>query len=93
KERHEHETHELIIHPTQKPLSLCDKLIKASRPKGGFKVLVPFLGSGSECIATICNGGEYLGFDINPEYVFLSKERLHLLSTENKALGPQMSLL
>ena len=93
KERHEHETHELIIHPTQKPLSLCDKLIKASRPKDSFKVLIPFLGSGSECIATIRNGGEYLGFDINPEYVFLSKERLRLLSTENNALSHQMSLL
>lgn len=93
KDRHKHEEHELIIHPTQKPLSLCDKLIKASRPKGSFKVLIPFSGSGSECIATICNGGEYLGFDINPEYVFLSKERLRLLSTENNALSHQMSLL
>lgn len=81
KDRNKHELHDLLIHPTQKPLDLCNKLIKASCPKKSFKVLVPFLGSGSECIATIHNGGEYIGFDINPEYVFLSKKRIELLST------------
>lgn len=85
KERQKHENHELIIHPTQKPLALCDRLIKASRPRGNFKVMVPFLGSGSECLSAKLNGGEYIGFDINPEYVFLSKERLNLFSMKSNA--------
>ena len=64
-------------HPTQKPLALCDKLLKASLNKGSeTKVIVPFAGSGSECVAAKMLGITYLGFELNPAYVQLCEQRL-----------------
>lgn len=75
KEKKYHENHNLIIHPTQKPLFLSQKLIVASKPRGGnFKVVVPFVGSGSECLITKFLGGDYIGFEINPDFVLLAEE-------------------
>ena len=43
---------ERVNHPTQKPLALCKKLIQASMKKEEENlVVVPFAGSGSECVA------------------------------------------
>ena len=43
---------ERVNHPTQKPLELCNKLISASMNiDGDTLVVVPFVGSGSECVA------------------------------------------
>lgn len=76
KKRKEHLDHNLVIHPTQKPLELTDKLIKSCRPSGDFVVLIPFGGSGSECIATLMNQGKYIAFEINQDYVLLAKESI-----------------
>lgn len=74
KERKQHETHNLIVHPTQKPLILTEKLIKASKPQNtNFNVVIPFVGSGSECFITKIYGGNYIGFEINPDYVLLAE--------------------
>jgi site-specific DNA-methyltransferase (adenine-specific) len=68
---------ERVNHPTQKPLELCEKLIKANMNKGGETLLVvPFAGSGSECVAAKRLGVNYIGFEINNEYVALCNERL-----------------
>jgi site-specific DNA-methyltransferase (adenine-specific) len=43
---------ERVDHPTQKPLKICEKLIKAAmNKKGDTLVVIPFAGSGSECDA------------------------------------------
>ncbi len=68
KDRRKHEDHDLIIHPTQKPLVLSTRLIMAAKPDGEFTVLVPFVGSGSECISALKNNGNFIGFEINPDY-------------------------
>ena len=69
---------ERVNHPTQKPLALCEKLIKASMNKEGNTVLVvPFVGSGSECVAAKKLNINYIGYEINPEYVALCNERLN----------------
>lgn len=72
-QRKEHKQHELVIHPTQKPLALTEKLIRSARPDSNFTVLIPFCGSGSECLSTISNGGNFTAFEINPDYVKLSQ--------------------
>ncbi len=78
--RGEHEMHDILIHPTQKPFAISDKLIKASKPEGGdFTVLMPFAGSGSECLATVQNGGKFIAFEINPDYRMLAEK---ILATE-----------
>jgi site-specific DNA-methyltransferase (adenine-specific) len=66
---------ERVDHPTQKPLELCRKLIKSAKQDDGLLV-VPFVGSGSECVAAQELGVPFIGFEINPEYVELSKSRL-----------------
>lgn len=77
KDRKNHLTHELIVHPTQKPLELTDRLIKSCRPKNNdFKVLIPFCGSGSECISTLKNNGTFIAFELNPDYVLLATKSI-----------------
>jgi len=64
-------------HPTQKPLALCEKLLKASRNKEGETLLVvPFAGSGSECVAAKTLGINFIAYEINEEYIKLCKLRL-----------------
>jgi len=66
-----------VNHPTQKPLQLCDILIKACLNKDTNTLLVvPFAGSGSECVSAKKNGVNYIGFEINMEYVTIANERL-----------------
>ena len=68
---------ERVDHPTQKPLALCDKLLRSCKqsPEDGY-VLVPFAGSGSECLAAKRLGLPFIGIELNAEYVNLIHERL-----------------
>ena len=68
---------ERVNHPTQKPLELCEKLIKSCMNKEEQNLLVvPFAGSGSECVASKKLGVNFIGYEINEEYVELCNERL-----------------
>ena len=68
---------ERVDHPTQKPLALCERLLKSCSqgPDAGL-VLVPFAGSGSECVAAKQLGLPYVGIELNEDYVALCTERL-----------------
>ena len=70
---------ERVDHPTQKPLALCEKLIKASKNKDVKNniLLVPFAGSGSECVAAKKLGVNFLAYEINPTYIELCNTRLN----------------
>lgn len=67
---------ERVDHPTQKPLELCEKLIKASKNGKDTLMVVPFAGSGSECVAAKKEKINFIGFEINEEYVKLCNKRL-----------------
>ena len=67
---------ERVNHPTQKPLALCEKLLKSCKQEEGY-VLVPFAGSGSECLAAKNLGMPFVGIEINEEYVQLTRNRLN----------------
>ena len=68
---------ERVNHPTQKPLQLCEKLIRSCMKKDQTNsMVVPFAGSGSECVAAKNVGLNCVGFEINPEYVQLCESRL-----------------
>jgi site-specific DNA-methyltransferase (adenine-specific) len=68
---------ERVDHPTQKPLNLCDTLIKASLNKSSPTLLVvPFVGSGSECVSAKKNNVNFIGFEINSDYINTANERL-----------------
>lgn len=62
-------------HPTQKPLRLSKRMLIISA-SSGCRVLVPFAGSGTECLAAKELGCEYLGFDTDPQYVELANKRI-----------------
>lgn len=66
-----------VVHPTQKPLSLCEKLLKSCEqgPNAG-PVLIPFAGSGSECLACKHLGLPFVAIELNSVYVELIKRRL-----------------
>jgi site-specific DNA-methyltransferase (adenine-specific) len=98
---------ERVNHPTQKPLALCEKLIKAAMNKGAADgaegaadgaaegaadgaaegaaegavektfLVVPFAGSGSECVAANNLNVSFIGYEINSEYVELCNQRLN----------------
>jgi site-specific DNA-methyltransferase (adenine-specific) len=74
---------ERVNHPTQKPLALCEKLIRSCKQTEGY-VLVPFAGSGSECVAAKTLNLPYIGIELNPEYVKLINERIHSTVLECK---------
>ncbi len=69
---------ERVNHPTQKPLALCEKLLLSCMqpPTNGY-VLVPFAGSGSECVAAKKLGLPFIGIELNPEYIAIINERLN----------------
>jgi DNA modification methylase len=71
---------ERTSHPTQKPLPLSLRIVEHfSNP--GELVVVPFVGSGTECVAALQSGRRFVGAEINPEYVKLARERLMDAST------------
>ena len=62
-------------HPTQKPLEVIERMVKASCPEGG-TVLDPFAGSGTTPAACLLNNRHYIAFEINPDYYRIIQERL-----------------
>src|SRR3990167_9397894 len=72
-----HDGHEIMKHPTQKPLELSRKLILSAMPKKDGVVLVPFVGTGSECVAAKKLGKSYIGFEINPDYIRIAEKYLN----------------
>jgi len=77
RELKKHEKHEVIKHPTQKPLEISRKLILSAMPKKDGVVLVPFVGTGSECVAAKELGQSYIGFEINPDYIRIAEKFLN----------------
>lgn len=67
---------ERVDHPTQKPLELCRKLLLASKQNDTDLVVIPFAGSGSECVACQELKLPFIGFEINEKYVELCRKRL-----------------
>ncbi len=62
-------------HPTQKPLYLLRRIVLASTRENDL-VLDPFCGSSTTGVACKNLRRNYIGVDIQPEFVELSKERL-----------------
>ena len=62
-------------HPTVKPVELMKYLIKLVTPPGGC-VLDPFNGSGSTGMAAVELGYDYVGCELDPEYVEIANNRI-----------------
>lgn len=66
---------ERVGYPTQKPIILLEKIIELTTDKDGV-VLDPFCGSGTTLIAALLLGRKYIGIDISPDAIELTKKRL-----------------
>jgi len=73
-------------HPTQKPLEIIERIIKASCPKEGV-VLDPFMGSGTTAVACIEHNRNYIGFEINSDYCEIIKERIKKVTNNLSLFG------
>ncbi len=62
-------------YPTQKPLALLERVIKASSNEGDV-VLDPFCGCATACVAAEKLGRKWVGIDLSPKAVELVQERL-----------------
>lgn len=62
-------------HPTVKPTALMRWLVRLVTPPGG-KVLDPFTGSGSTGKACAIEGFDFIGFEMDPHYCEIAKQRI-----------------
>jgi len=62
-------------HPTAKGLDLMQWLVRLVTPPEGV-VLDPFLGSGTTGCAAVREGMSFVGCDLSPEYVEVSRDRI-----------------
>ena len=69
------QSQERVGYPTQKPLALLHRIIRASSEKGDI-VLDPFCGCATACIAAEQLQREWAGIDISPKAADLVKDRL-----------------
>lgn len=62
-------------HPTQKPLEIIERMVKASCPVNGV-VLDPFAGSGTTVAACMLNNRRYVAFELNTDYYRIILDRI-----------------
>ena len=67
---------ESVDYPTQKPLKLLERIIKASSNKGDV-VLDPFCGCATSCVTAETLERRWVGIDISPKAQQLVKTRLN----------------
>lgn len=75
---------ERVDHPTQKPLNLCEKLLKACKNPNNNLLVVPFCGSGSECVAAKLLDIDFIAFEINADYIKIANTRLKNKSEQDQ---------
>ena len=76
--------------PTQKPLALLHRIIKASSNEGDV-VLDPFCGCATACVAAEQLGRHWIGIDISPSAEVITKIRLDDASEQGKLMGPSLT--
>ncbi len=68
-------------HPTQKPIALLERIVRAASDEDAV-VLDPFNGSGTTGIACARLGRQYIGIDLEEEFIDQSIKRFHDLDGE-----------
>jgi site-specific DNA-methyltransferase (adenine-specific) len=78
-------------HPTVKPTELMRYLCRLITPPNGI-VLDPFMGSGSTGKGAILEGFDFIGMELDPEYVEIAKSRIEYAQKEYKQNLSQQKL-
>lgn len=74
-----------VLHTIQKPVKLIERLVKASSNEGDL-VLDPFSGVGTTFEVCLNLKRNFIGFEINEEYVKISKNRIKSVQLKREAL-------
>lgn len=75
-----------IGHPAPFPEELPYRLIQLYSFENDV-VLDPFCGSGTTCLAALKSGRHYIGYEINPDYVKLSNDRINSCAVHAQLFG------
>lgn len=78
--------HERVDHPTQKPLDLTDRIVRHFSSEGDL-IVVPFGGSGTECVSALRNGRYFWASELKQEYVDIATTRLANEAAGRESLG------
>ena len=81
----------LNFHPTVKPTELMRYLCRLITPINGI-VLDPFMGSGSTGKGAILEGFDFIGMELDPEYVEIAKARIAYAQKEYEKSQAQQKL-
>jgi modification methylase len=79
-------------HPAPFPESLAQRLIKLFS-FGGDTILDPFVGTGTTGLAAIATGRNSIGNEIEPAYLRIAEQRLHLATALPRMFGAGQSTL
>lgn len=63
------------VHPTQKPVALCEYLIKTYTNEGEW-IMDNCMGSGTTGVAAVNTGRNFIGIEQEPKYFEIAKERI-----------------
>ena len=67
---------ETCSHPTVKPIELMRYLVRLTKTPTGGVVLDPFMGSGTTGCACELEGREFIGIEMNEEYIEIAEKRI-----------------
>ena len=70
---------ERVDHPTQKPLALTDRIVQHFSNEGDL-IVIPFAGSGTECVSAARNKRHFWAAEIKSDYVRMATARLAALA-------------
>lgn len=78
-----HNSKEKTNHPTQKPVSLMERVVSISTNDGDV-VLDGCMGSGSTGVACLNLGRNFIGFEVEKDYFLIAEKRLKNIKNEIK---------
>lgn len=70
-----------MVHPTQKPVEVIEKLITDSTKEGDL-VLDCFMGSGTTAVAAKKLNRNFIGYEIQEKYIEIAERRLRQVDLE-----------
>lgn len=73
------------------PQALIEPCIRAGSPQGGV-VLDPFMGAGTTALVSLKLGRQYLGIELNPEYITIAEDRIMRDSGLLQVMGAEKNL-
>lgn len=64
------------LHPAQKPIELCERMIRNSSLEGD-TVLDCFMGSGTTGVACVNSGRDFIGFELDEKFFNIAQRRIN----------------